>query len=188
MARVYVKSRDTMLEGDDEIKKLLRTIGVRYERWTLTAPVDPDADAEAILKAYQPEVERLKASGGYLTADVIALNPTTPNLPAILGKFRPEHTHDDDEVRFCVKGRGVFHLHPAGGAVVAVEMAPGDLISVPAGMMHWFDLAGEQTIRCIRLFKDASGWTPKYTESRLEQEFEPQVFDRRKPRAAGANA
>ena len=38
------------------------------------------------------------------------------------------------------------------------------MISVPAGTQHWFDLCGDKTIRCIRLFQDKSGWTPQYID------------------------
>ena len=30
----------------------------------------------------------------------------------MLDKFSSEHWHDEDEVRFIVEGRGLFHIHP----------------------------------------------------------------------------
>ena len=41
--------------------------------------------------------------------------PETPNLDAMLARFSSEHRHDEDEVRFIVEGRGVFHIHPQDG-------------------------------------------------------------------------
>jgi 1,2-dihydroxy-3-keto-5-methylthiopentene dioxygenase len=119
------------------------------------------------------EIDRLKESGGYVTADVIDVSPRTPNLDAMLAKFRREHWHDEDEVRFILRGRGVFHIHPPAGPVMAIEVVPGDLIRVPRGTHHWFDLCSERDIRAIRLFQDASGWTPRYTESGADARFEP---------------
>ena len=58
------------------------------------------------------KVEALKARGGYQTADVIDVRPDTPNLEAMLAKFTREHWHDEDEVRFIIEGRGLFHVHP----------------------------------------------------------------------------
>jgi 1,2-dihydroxy-3-keto-5-methylthiopentene dioxygenase len=126
---------------------------------------------------YAPEIERLKKQGGYVTADVINVNPQTPNLDAMLQKFSKEHTHSEDEVRFIVEGRGVFHIHPENGSpVFGLELGQGDLINVPAGTKHWFDLCSDRRIRAIRLFLDPSGWTPMYTNSGLHEKYDPVCF------------
>ena len=36
----------------------------------------------------------------------------------MLNRFNSEHWHDEDEVRFIIEGRGLFHIHPAGRARV----------------------------------------------------------------------
>jgi len=94
--------------------------------------------------------------------DVINVNPATPGLDEMLAKFDKEHTHSEDEVRFTVKGSGVFHIHPEGGPVFSITVESGDLVNVPQGTKHWFNLCSTKTIRCIRLFEDVSGWTPEY--------------------------
>ena len=82
----------------------------------------------------------------------------TPNLDTMLAKFSVEHWHDEDEVRFIVRGRGLFHIHPRdNGPVIAIECEAGDLIRVPRGTWHWFDLCGDRHIRAIRLFQDKAG-------------------------------
>ena len=111
---------------------------------------------------------RLKARGGYVTADVIDVTADTPNLDTMLAKFNREHWHDEDEVRFIIAGRGLFHIHPNEGPVFVIEVEPGDLIRVPRGTKHWFDLCAERRIRAIRLFQDQSGWTPRYTDRRRQ--------------------
>ncbi len=100
-----------------------------------------------------------------LTADVIDVNPTTPNLDAMLAKFDREHTHSEDEVRFIVSGRGIFFLH-LGDKVTSVEVGPGDMLRVPRGTTHWFTLCEDRRIRAIRWFQDTTGWTPHYTDTR----------------------
>ncbi len=135
--------------------------------------MNTDASQEEILDAYSDEIAKLKAAGGYVTADVINVNPQTPNLDAMLPKFSREHWHDEDEVRFIVQGRGLFHVNPKTSPVVGIEVEPGDLIRVPRGTLHWFDLCSDRQIRCIRLFQDASGWTPSYTDSGVDTRYEP---------------
>ena len=135
-----------------------------------------DAPAEEILAAYAAEIERLKQRDGYVTADVIDVKPQTPGLPEMLAKFKREHWHDDDEVRFIIEGRGLFHIHPANSPVLAIEVAAGDLLRVPSGTLHWFNLCAEQRIRAIRLFKDPAGWAPNYTDSDLDSQYQPLCF------------
>ena len=57
--------------------------------------------------------------------------------------------------------------------MTAVVVEPGDLLSVPRGTLHWFDLCDERRIRAIRLFQDPGGWTPHYTESGTERGYQP---------------
>jgi 1,2-dihydroxy-3-keto-5-methylthiopentene dioxygenase len=167
--------RDEQREITDprEIAARLQGIGIQYERWTADRPLTEDASADEVLAAYAGPIETLKAQGGYVTADVIDLHPHTANLDTMLARFNREHWHDEDEVRFIVAGRGVFHLHPPGGPVLAIEVVTGDLVRVPRGTHHWFDLCGERRIRAIRLFQDVSGWTPHYTETGVEQRYPP---------------
>jgi 1,2-dihydroxy-3-keto-5-methylthiopentene dioxygenase len=149
----------------EDVRTVLDEIGVEYERWIPKRSVGVDASADDLLDAFAAEIEVLKAREGYATADVIAVTPATPGLDAMLAKFASEHTHDDDEVRFVVAGRGIFFVRAEDDRVVSIEVGEGDLIRLPAGIKHWFTLCNEKTIRAIRLFKDQSGWVPRYTES-----------------------
>ena len=79
--------------------------------------------------------EQHRSSGPHdnqiLTAVVIDVTAETPGLDAMLGKFNREHWHDEDEVRITLRGRGIFHIHPPGRPVVAIEVSEGDMIRVP---------------------------------------------------------
>ena len=173
MARIRIQDEDREITDIQQIRDFLEPFGIWYENWPVEGRIGPDASNEEILTAYAPEIERLKSRGGFVTADVINVNPATPNLDAMLTKFSKEHTHSEDEVRFTVKGSGVFHIHPAGGPVFAVQVESGDLINVPMGTKHWFDLCNDKTIRCIRLFQDVSGWSPQYVEGGVQDKYTP---------------
>jgi len=176
MAVVRIPEENRTLTDRVELTRYLASIGIDYERWQPAHAVPADAPAEKILVAYAPEIERLKASGGYVTADVIDVFPQTPGLDTMLNKFNREHWHDEDEVRFIIEGRGLFHIHPKQGPVIAIEVEAGDLLRVPRGTHHWFDLCPDKRIRAIRLFQDVSGWTPHYTDSGVDKGFEPACF------------
>ena len=177
MASIRIPSENRTITDVAELGAFLGACGIEYERTEPSMPVPAGASAEDLLAAYKPKIDELKARGGYVTADVIDVHPTTPGLDAMLAKFSSEHWHDEDEVRFIVEGRGLFHIHPASGApVFAIEVDAGDLIRVPKGTLHWFDLCGDRRIRAIRLFQDPSGWTPHYTQSGVDQGFQPVCF------------
>src|SRR6516225_7627269 len=100
---------DRRIDEESAIRSELAALGIDYERWSLDR-VGADASAEDVLKAYADEIDEMKRRGGYVTADVIDVYPSTPNLDAMLAKFDKEHTHSEDEVRFILAGRGVFFL------------------------------------------------------------------------------
>src|SRR6185503_18766444 len=86
------------VNSEAEITSLLASHGIDYERWNPAHAVADDAPAEEILRAYAREIDELKQRGGYVTADVIDVDPNTAGLDAMLAKFRREHWHDEDEV------------------------------------------------------------------------------------------
>lgn len=144
-----------------EIARILNSVGVRFERWP-TRDLPADASQEQILAAYSEEVERLKAECGFQTADVVSLNPDHPQREELRRKFLDEHRHSEDEVRFFVRGQGLFYLH-IDDTIYAVLCEEQDLISVPNGTKHWFDMGPEPRFTCIRLFTNPEGWVAQFT-------------------------
>ena len=176
MAIVTLREEDKKLTETEEIIRFLSDFGIWYRRFEGSDQLSEDATNEEILEAYSEPIEALKREGGYVTADVINVKPTTPGLDAMLAKFSREHWHDEDEVRFIVHGSGVFHVHPKDGPIFSIEVVKGDMINVPQGTLHWFDLCEERTVRAIRLFLDAAGWTPHYTDSGVDGRYQPMCF------------
>ena len=176
MAIVRIPEENTTLTDAPSIRAYLGARGIEYDRWLPEPALAPEAAADLVLAAYAVKIDELKAQGGYVTADVIDVKFDTPGLDGMLARFNTEHWHDEDEVRLIVEGRGLFHIHRQDGPVFAIEVEPGDLIRVPRGAHHWFDLCGERRIRAIRLFQDPSGWTPQYTQSGVDRAFQPVCF------------
>ena len=122
MASVSIPDENREITDPAEIREFLAPFGLWYEKWDVEGRIGPDATNEEILEAYKPEIDRLKETGGFVTADVINVTPGTEGLEAMLNKFNKEHTHDEDEVRFTVKGSGVFHVHPENGPVFGITV------------------------------------------------------------------
>jgi len=174
MARVQIPDENRHIVDVQEIVDFLKPFGIEFENWDVEGRIGSEATNEEILAAYAPEIERLKSTHGFVTADVINVKPDTPGLDEMLAKFDKEHLHTEDEVRFTVRGSGVFHINPEDkGPVFSITVESGDLISVPKGTHHWFNLCGDKTIRCIRLFEDMSGWTPHYMDEATHEGYAP---------------
>jgi 1,2-dihydroxy-3-keto-5-methylthiopentene dioxygenase len=117
MASVFIEEQNRTITDPQEIVAFLAPFGIAYEHWQVCGRLREGASDDEILQEYAPEIEQVKRAGGYVTADVINVKSDTPNLDAMLAKFNKEHIHTEDEVRFTVAGKGVFHLHPEGGPV-----------------------------------------------------------------------
>jgi 1,2-dihydroxy-3-keto-5-methylthiopentene dioxygenase len=157
-------------EDPDAIRAALAPLGVRFERWDLPTTLTPDDSADAILEAFRPHLDALMGENGAGSADVMKLNGAGETYPMIRRKFIDEHTHTEDEVRFFVHGSGNFVLHVAG-QVFDAHCTAGDLISVPAGVKHWFDAGEQPFFTVLRVFTDTTGWTPHYTGERISELF-----------------
>lgn len=173
MASVNIPDEDRTITDADEIRDFLKPFGIWYEKWDVEGRLKDDPTNEDILETYAPEIDRLKEQGGFVTADVINVSAETPGIDEMCAKFAKEHTHSEDEVRFTVHGRGVFHVNPDNGPVFGVLVESGDLINVPKGVRHWFNLCDDKTIRCIRLFEDPAGWTPHYVDDPVHEGYAP---------------
>jgi len=176
MAIVRIPDEDRTIDDVPSIHAYLAEHGIEYERFASGGAIPTDLSSEALLARFSAKIDELKTRGGYVTADVIDVKPDTPGLETMLARFNSEHWHDEDEVRFIIEGRGLFHIHPPQGPVFAIEVEGGDLIRVPTGTLHWFDLCADRRIRAIRLFQDTSGWTPHYTQSGVDRGFQPVCF------------
>lgn len=155
-------------EDGKEIARALDKIGIRFERWTADKVLAPGADQAEILSAYQRDIDRMINEGGYQSADVVRMQPEHPDRDMMRKKFLDEHTHSEDEVRFFVEGAGAFYLR-SDDKVYQVVCNRGDLLSVPTGQRHWFDMGPKPLFCAIRLFTSPTGWAANFTGDKIAQ-------------------
>ena len=159
---------ETLATNDEvEIRETLAARGVGYTRWPLADGLTDDAPPDAVLAAYAEPIARLESEAGYIHIDVAALHPSddpewAAKAAAARQKFLTEHTHAEDEVRFFVSGSGIFYLH-IDDEVCAVLGERGDLLSVPKGTTHWFDMGTRPDFTAVRFFRDEAGWVGEFT-------------------------
>lgn len=143
---------------------------IRFERWTASEQLPEDANNDTITAAYRAEIDRLIAERGYQTFDVVSMNPDHPDKDAFRQKFLAEHTHSEDEVRFFVRGQGLFVIH-VGDKVYSMLCERDDLISVPANTRHWFDMGPNPRFTAIRVFNNPEGWVANFTGDEIAGRF-----------------
>jgi 1,2-dihydroxy-3-keto-5-methylthiopentene dioxygenase len=171
-----------IFRDDDADKPLLETtdgdiiaaeldeIGVRFERWDADVELPVGADQATVIEAYRSSIDRLMDECGYQSVDVIRVERGAPNAAAMRAKFLEEHRHSEDEVRFFVEGRGAFYLH-VGERVYQVICVRGDLIGVPEGTRHWFDMGPDPELTAVRLFVNPDGWVAQFTGDTIARRF-----------------
>jgi 1,2-dihydroxy-3-keto-5-methylthiopentene dioxygenase len=150
----------------DELAK----VGVRFEQWEANQPIAPGASQDEVIAAYRSDIDRLMNEKGYQAVDVISLAPDHPERATLRQKFLSEHTHSEDEVRFFVAGSGQFTLH-IDGKVYDILCEQGDLIGVPDGTRHWFDMSESPYFVAIRLFTNKDGWVAQFTGDDIAGQF-----------------
>ncbi|MEU4342916.1 cupin [Nocardia sp. NPDC023852] len=169
-ADVRLRTTDDELIGTE-----LARHGITFGRW----PVVENAasrSSDDVLAQYAAEVTELNQSGRYRHIDIARIHPddADPQWPQVARgareKFLDEHRHAEDEVRFFAAGRGCFYLH-LDDEVLAVVCAGGDLLSVPAGTLHWFDMGARPDFIAIRFFEEEDGWVGDFTGDKISAGF-----------------
>jgi 1,2-dihydroxy-3-keto-5-methylthiopentene dioxygenase len=150
--------------------------GIVFDRWPTLPGLDAATPNTEILANYHDHVAELNADGRYKHIDVARLQPDDSDprwldtAKAAREKFLSEHRHAEDEVRFFVAGRGCFYLH-LEPEIVAVVCEGGDLLSVPSGTRHWFDMGVRPDFVAIRFFEEQDGWIGDFTGDPIGQRF-----------------
>lgn len=171
MAKLFKPRENITITDFATIQKNLKQHGVMIAQWEASKQLSNEASPEEILKAYAHELEPFMQKNGYATADVINIHPQMENLAAIREKFMKEHTHSEDEIRFFVDGEGKFWFHLDNEEILCVTCERGDFLSVPKNYRHWFDMAPGYFVKAIRIFSNMEGWTPNYTNSGIDHDY-----------------
>jgi 1,2-dihydroxy-3-keto-5-methylthiopentene dioxygenase len=160
----------------DLIRNQLATRGIAFDRSPVSPGLDATQPAERILAEQADQVAAINAGDRYRHIDVAAVRPDHSDpgwrvdAASARSKFLAEHRHAEDEVRFFVAGRACFYLH-LEPEVYAVVCESGDLLTVPAGTRHWFDMGSDPSFAAIRFFEREDGWIGDFTGDAIGERF-----------------
>jgi quercetin dioxygenase-like cupin family protein len=75
---------------------------------------------------------------------MLVLNHCEPGM-----EVRP-HSHDFDQIAMITKGRAVYHVGDEPN-----DVGPGSVMLIPAGVEHYIEPLGEETVENIDVFAPA---------------------------------
>ncbi|MDQ3865728.1 MAG: cupin domain-containing protein [Actinomycetota bacterium] len=82
---------------------------------------------------------------GFGTDDVLlVLNECEPGMD-----LRP-HRHEFDQIAMITKGRAIYHVGDEPN-----EVGPGSIVLIPAGVEHYIEPVGDETVENIDVFAPA---------------------------------
>ena len=154
----------------EDIASTLAEQGVRFDRWHAAAKIQPGARQEELIGAYQEQIDQLMTERGYVTVDVISMSSDHPQKAELRAELLEEHFNGEEQVRLFVAGSGLFNLH-IDDYVYAVLCEKNDLITVPAGIRHWFDMGEHPHFITIRMISSSEGSPVKFTGEDIASRF-----------------
>lgn len=152
------------------IQQELGQRGIGFERWAVRTHLPEGADQTTVLQAFRTDVERVLSKAEHASVDALRVTPSHPDTNSLRRRFLSEHTHTEDEVRFFVEGSGLFCLH-IGREVLAVLCERDDLIQIPAGTRHWFDMGDQPQFCVLRFHGNNPGWLATFTGDPIAERF-----------------
>lgn len=114
-----------------------------------------------MIGAYQHAIDRLVAEKGYQSWDVISMRADNPQRRRCAASFSLNIPTVKMKYASLSKGRGCSACILTG--IFFRSCAKNDLISVPAGTPHWFDMGSSPHFTAIRIFDNQEGWIAKFT-------------------------
>lgn len=149
----------------DDIVSTLAEHAVRFARWQ-PAPIEKGASDADMIAAYQPQIDAL----GYAAVDVFRASSDPAQNAELRAQYLNERRYSEDAVHFFIAGQGQFNLH-LGDYVYAVRCEKNDLLVIPAGMPHWFDIGENPHCVTLGMFNTAKGCEPQLTGDTIADGF-----------------
>ncbi|OPB00183.1 acireductone dioxygenase [Pseudomonas fluorescens] len=156
-----VASPDTpnkVLTHVEDIAATLSAQGVRFERWQPAMALEQGATEAQMIAAYKAQIDAL----GYGAVEVQRVSTDHPQKDELRARYRDERRYAEDHACFFVAGQGLFNLR-VGDYVYAVRCDKNDLLVIPAGLAHGFDIGENPHCVTLRLSRTQQAPVPEFT-------------------------
>ncbi|GIZ13310.1 acireductone dioxygenase [Pseudomonas sp. NCCP-436] len=148
-----------VLNHAEDITSTLAAAGIGYQRLELPATLHPGCAQEAFDAACGPWLQALMAREGYVRQELFNLQRRDPQRLELRARYLDEQLQEAASAWLFVGGFAQLGLH-VGEQVFLLLGERGDLLSLPAGTRHWFDLGEEPHALVLRLSAGEQAPTP----------------------------
>lgn len=103
------------------------------------------------MPASAERLEQIAKARNYPNRDEITVSPAAlgSSYEEKINAFYDEHIHEDEELRYILKGTGYWDVRDAEDKWLRLTAGPGDLLILPAGIYHRFTV-DESNVRAHR--------------------------------------
>lgn len=157
-----------VLNHADDIASTLAAVGIDYRRLELPATLRPGCEQAEFDAAYGLWLQALMGKGGYVQQELFNLQRNHPQKLELRARHLDEQSQQSVSAWLFIGGFAQLSLH-LDGYVYVLQGERGDLLTLPAGTRHWFDLGEEPHVLALRL--SASDEAPERTGEAIASRF-----------------
>lgn len=139
-----------VLNHAEDIASTLAAVGIGYRKLELPAALLPGCGQEDFEAAYGLWLQELMEREGYKQQELFNLQRRHPQRLELRARYLDEHVQDSESAWLFLGGFAQLGLR-VGEQVFLLLGERGDLLSLPAGSRHWFDLGEEPHALVLRL-------------------------------------
>lgn len=142
-----------VLNHADDIASTLAAVSIDYRQLELPAALRPGCEQADFDAAYGLWLQALMGEQGYVRQELFNLQRNHPQKLELRARHLDEQVQGSASAWLFVGGFAQLSIH-LQGYVYLLQGERGDLLSLPAGTRHWFDLGEEPHALVLRLSAD----------------------------------
>jgi 1,2-dihydroxy-3-keto-5-methylthiopentene dioxygenase len=110
------------------------------------------SEKQAILQALSPQCNKSQHLEGCTWCELMAINPSSPNLYQLLAQGSRPSRHTTDQIIYLLTGECILGFSSPDGGEMELLLHSQDYVKIPAGMRYWFSLSALLSVKAIRYF------------------------------------
>ncbi len=157
-----------VLNHADDIASTLSVVGIDYRQVELPAALRPGCEQAEFDAAYGLWLQAFMAQEGHVQQELFNLQRNHPQKLELRARYLDEQVQSSASTWLFLGGFAQLSVH-LDGYVYVLQGERGDLLTLPAGTRHWFDLGEEPHVLALRL--SPSEDTPERTGDDIASRF-----------------
>ena len=157
-----------VLNHADDIASTLAAVGIDYRQVELPAELRPGCEQAEFDAACGLWLQALMSMEGHVQQELFNLQRNHPQKLELRARHLDEQAQQSVSAWLFIGGFAQLSLH-LDGYVYVLQGERGDLLTLPAGTRHWFDLGEEPHVLALRL--SASDEAPERTGEAIASRF-----------------